>query len=79
MKSKRSAISLHMLFSLMEKKSFTAESIMDDLDISRSSFFRALSDFRCYLLEYRPDIELQFDERKDVYYLDRYNSESHNN
>ena len=76
MKSKRSAISLHMLFRLMEKKCFTAEKIMEDLDISRSSFFRALSDFRCYLLEYHPDIELEFDGEKNVYYLYKYDPAS---
>ena len=72
MKSKRPAIGLHMAFLLMEQKSFTAEKVMEDLDISRSSFFRALSDFRCYLQEFRPEIDLVLDEKKGVYRLFQY-------
>lgn len=72
MKSKRPAIGLHMVFLLTEQKSFSAEKVMEDLDISRSSFFRALSDFRCYLQEFRPEIDLVLDEKKGVYRLFQY-------
>ena len=69
MKSKRSYISLHMLFLLTEKKAIKMEEVMDDLEVSRSSFFRALSDFRCYLQEHRPYLELLYDEEKETYSL----------
>ena len=69
MKSKRSYISLHMLFLLTEKKTIKMEEVMDDLEVSRSSFFRALSDFRCYLQEHRPYLELLYDEEKETYSL----------
>ena len=71
MKSKRSYISLHMLFLLTEKKHMTIEEVLDDLEISRSSFFRALSDFRCYLQEHRPYLELLQDGEQGRYYLSR--------
>ena len=72
MKSKRPAISLHMLFQLLDKKAFSAEDVMSELNISRSSFFRALSDFRCYLQEYHPELDLCFDAEKNRYYLYQY-------
>lgn len=76
MKSKRPAISLHMLFTLLERKSFTAEQIMDDLGISRSSFFRALSDFRCYLQEYHPGYEIIASGDACEYRLCKYNGDA---
>ena len=58
-----------MLFLLTEKKTIKMEEVMDDLEVSRSSFFRALSDFRCYLQEHRPYLELLYDEEKETYSL----------
>ena len=75
MKSKRPAISLHMLFLLMDRKSFTMEEVVSKLGISRSSFFRALSDFRCYLQEYHPEYDLILDDNKGRYYLSQFNSD----
>ena len=72
MKSRRPATSLHMLFALMDHGSFSEEEIMRDLELSRPSFFRALSDFRCYLQEYRPSEELCFDKETKRYRLRRY-------
>lgn len=69
MKTRRSGIVLHMSFLLKEKGKFTEKQIREDLDISRSSFFRALSDFRCYLAENRCFDELVYDSDKSEYYL----------
>ena len=71
MKNVRAAIVLHMLFALQEKGSFTERETIDGLDISRSTFFRALSDFRCYLMEHRSWESLEFNSEKNNYYLVR--------
>ena len=72
MKSKRPATSLHMLFRLLDGGSFTEAEIIDVLGLSRPSFFRALSDFRCYLQEHRPQEELVYDKTNKRYKLRRY-------
>ena len=69
MRNVRAAIVLHMFFALQEKGSFTEKETMEELDISRSTFFRALSDFRCYLMEHRSWESLEFDSEKNNYYL----------
>lgn len=69
MKSTRPAISIHMAFLLIDNQRFFAQEVMDDLNISRSSFFRALSDFRCYLQEHRPSATLDYDEEQGFYRL----------
>jgi len=69
MKTNRALIALHMLFCLQEKGCFSEEQIKDELDVSRSSFFRAISEFRCYLQEYKPYLELIYDEEKGRYRL----------
>ncbi len=61
MKSVRPNIVLYMCYTLQERGYFTEEGICADLRISRSTFFRALSDFRCFEQEYRPFEELCFD------------------
>lgn len=60
-----------MMFSLQEKGSFTRASVINKLGISRSTFFRALSDLRCYLLERRPYLELTLDPEHDAYQLEK--------
>ena len=58
-----------MVFSLQEKGNFSRMAIIEKLGISRSTFFRTLSDLRCYLQEQRPYLELVTDTEKDVYVL----------
>ncbi|MCR5491096.1 MAG: hypothetical protein K6F32_03080 [Bacilli bacterium] len=69
MKTNRAVIILHMLFCLREKGVFTEKQIIEDLAISRSSFFRAISEFRCYLQEFKPWYELASNEKKGGYVL----------
>ena len=69
MKTQRSAIVLHMHYLLIERGFFKENQIRSDLNISRSTFFRALSDFRCYLAENRPSEELLYDSENDSYRL----------
>ena len=69
MKIIRTTVVLKMAFSLMEGKGFSEASIRDELNISRSTFFRSLSDLRCYLMEHRPYQELQYDDATKMYSL----------
>ena len=69
MKSNRAAVVLEMAFRLQEAGFFDETSLRDNLNISRSTFYRSLSDFRCYLIERRPDIELAFSSKKNAYYF----------
>ncbi len=59
MKTTRTYTLLLMLFRLSENDSFSEDSIRAELGLSRSSFFRALNDFRCFLQEHRPWQELK--------------------
>ena len=67
MKNQRTSVVMEMVFSLQEKGSFTESGITSELGISRSTFFRSLSDFRCYLQERRPWLEVEFDSDKGNY------------
>ena len=67
--NQRVSVVLEMVFSLQEKGSFSKEDIMSRLGISRSTFFRSLSDVRCYLQEHRPYLELSLDMEKENYIL----------
>lgn len=58
-----------MLFCLIDRGFFTEQEIIDAFGLSRPSFFRALSDFRCYLQEYRPQTELVYDKVSKRYRL----------
>ena len=69
MKSNRAAVVLEMAFRLQDDGFFDETSLRDDLNISRSTFYRSLSDFRCYLIERRPDIELAFSAKRNGYYF----------
>ena len=69
MKNIRAAIVLHMLYEILDKGFFSEPSVMEALNISRSTFFRALSDYRCYLLEHRPWEEIEFNSVKQEYRL----------
>ena len=69
MKNIRAAIVLYMSFAIRERGLFSENEVISALNISRSSFFRALSDFRCYLMEYRPWESVEFDSDKMNYYL----------
>ncbi len=57
-KGVRAFIVCEMLFRLNEGKGFTEAEIMEKFSISRSSFYRSLSEIRCYLAEHRPWNEL---------------------
>ena len=67
--NQRITVVLEMMFSLQEKGSFSRDELLSGLHISRSTFFRALSDVRCYLQEHRPYLELSLDLGKDAYAL----------
>ena len=58
MKTTRTYALITMFFRLVEKGRFTESEICYELEISRASFYRAISDFRCFLAEYRPWQEL---------------------
>ena len=60
MKTTRTYALLSMFFLLEEKGRFTEKEICEELELSRASFYRAINDFRCFLLEYRPWQELIF-------------------
>ncbi len=67
--NQRVNVVLEMMFSLQENGSFSKTAIMNQLGISRSTFFRSLSDLRCYLQERRPYMELCLDTDRDMYML----------
>lgn len=71
MKNQRAAVVLEMVFALQEKGHFTEAGIISELRISRSTFFRCLSDLRCYLQERRPFEEIVYDDTKGVYRLEK--------
>jgi len=58
-----------MSFCLLTKGEFTEKEVVEEFGTSRASFFRALSEFRCYLLEHRPWLELVFDAQNRSYRL----------
>ena len=70
MKNVRAAIVLYMLYAINEKGKFSERDVIDAMSISRSTFFRALADFRCYLMEYRPWESIEFDSQRNCYYLE---------
>ena len=67
MKNQRTSVVMEMVFSLQEKGYFTESEITSELGISRSTFFRSLSDLRCYLMERKPWLEVDFDSSKGTY------------
>ena len=67
MKNQRASVVMEMVFSLQEKGYFTELEITSELEISRSTFFRSLSDLRCFLMERRPWLEIDFDSGDGVY------------
>jgi hypothetical protein len=69
MKTNRASLVLHMSFCLLAKGGFTEKEVIEEFGASRASFFRALSEFRCYLLEHRPWLELVFDAQTRSYRL----------
>ena len=69
MKNIRTSVVLEMAFRLLDGQTFTEEAIRNDFSISRSTFYRGLSDVRCYLTEHRPFYELVFDPKAKVYAL----------
>ena len=69
MRTNRASLVLHMSFCLLTKEGFTEKEVVEEFSASRASFFRALSEFRCYLQEHRPWLELVFDNRMKLYHL----------
>jgi len=69
MTNQRVGVVLEMMFSLQENGSFSKTAIMSQLNISRSTFFRSLSDLRCYLQEQRPYLELFLNPDDETYVL----------
>ena len=69
MKNKRAYVVLEMFFLTQEKGYFSEAMIVKNLGVSRSTFFKSLSEFRCYLQECRPYYELVYDKEKNVYRL----------
>ena len=71
MKNHRATIVLYMHYALNEKGRFTEDEVRAALDISRSSFFRGLSDFRCFLQENRQWENLVYNSRSKYYYIEK--------
>ena len=69
MKMRRANAILLMVFLLQEKGFFTRDEIIQQTGLAASSFFLALSDFRCFLVEFRPFFELEFSKGEDAYRL----------
>lgn len=69
MKSLRASVVLEMVFELFENGFFTEGGIMAKLEVSRSTFFRCLSDVRCYLQEQRPFMEIVYEAQTCQYRL----------
>ena len=67
MKNQRALVVMEMIFSLYENGSFSECDIEMDLNISRSTFYRSLSDLRCFLQERRPYVEVVYDAERQVY------------
>ena len=67
MKTIRIETALLMYHLLNTQGSFSREDIMSKLEISKSSFNRAISDFRCYLMDIEPDKELIYLQDTSVY------------
>ena len=73
MKTTRAGTALLMAFLLSEKGCFTEEDVVGETNVAQSSFFLALSDFRCFLQEHRPYLELVFDRSKKQYVIRQIN------
>ena len=69
MKNLRATVVLEMVFAIQEKGYFSEDEIVDETGVSRSTFFRCLSDLRCYLQEHRPYMEIVHDPKKETYVL----------
>ena len=73
MKTTRTGTALLMAFLLNERGYFTEEEIIGETGVAPSSFFLALSDFRCFLQEHRSYLELVFDRAKKQYVIRQVN------
>lgn len=72
MKTRRTYAVLLMAFLLSEKGFFAKEDITSEMSLVESTFFLALSDFRCFLAEHRPHLELVFSPEKRTYALRKF-------
>ncbi len=70
MSNRRSYIHFSLVFRLLEKGAFTKHEVMANGSISQSTFDRAVSDLRCYLMEFRPWQELVYDRAQKRYFLE---------
>lgn len=69
MKSIRIQIVLIMAMLLNKRGSFTEADVYNEIDISKSSFNRAISDYRSFLIEHNNGLDLMFDGRNKCYRL----------
>jgi ACT domain-containing protein len=67
MKSSHVETVLYLYDLLLSGKSITIEETMEEWQISRATFKRYLSDIRCFLCEYRPNLSLVYEAEKKVY------------
>jgi ACT domain-containing protein len=65
---------LYLYDVLLSGKSVNIDETMTEREISRSTFKRYLSDIRCFLCEYHPDIDLVYDIEKKAYDFQKLNS-----
>ena len=70
MQNRRSDLHFEFLFRLAKEGCFDTQSMLEQFDASLTSFHRAISDFRCYLAEHRPEYELVFDRERKCYVLE---------
>ena len=74
MGNRRSYIHFSLVFRLLEKGAFTKNEVMTSGSVSQSTFDRAVSDLRCYLMEFRPWQELVYDRAEKRYFLETINN-----
>jgi ACT domain-containing protein len=64
---------LYLYDVLLNGKSITIEETMTEREISRATFKRYLSDIRCFLCEYHPEITLEYNLEKKNYHFEKAN------
>ena len=63
MGNRRTYLHFEICFQALTKKRFTKSGILSECEASERTYERALSDFRCYLAEIHPELEVVFDRR----------------
>lgn len=67
MKCRRISVALFIYECLLAGQTVRGSEVRDELDVSISTFRRAISDVRCFLMERHPDRELIYEKLHDAY------------